>query len=268
MVDLSGGSGQKIDLSGSSRPSVDISGGGRASTGSSSGSYSVGGSQQASGVGGFGEGLAAAAMSNPTVKEQMKVAALEHAQQGLKAAGEGAAVAATNFGRELHKYIQEGPAGVSMLCFLGSLATAVVGALGLLNILSIVSSPFMYVLNVYLTAFGFIGAVLEADVSSLSKMKVIGRLGPWVEHYQTVVYRRAHFLTELFGRGLFYFFTGSLAVTQCIICLLFVVGLWNVLMGAICVLMSYGINPIQHLPVDGLSENGRRDEQREPLHPA
>lgn len=42
-------------------------------------------------------------------------------------------------------------------------------------------------------------------------------------------------------------FIGTLAVTQCFLCLTFVAGLWNLLMGVLCLLMSFGINPAVHL---------------------
>merc|ERR1711879_236694 len=80
-------------------------------------------------------------------------------------------------------------------------------------------------------------------------MKVLGRLAPFCEQYQIEVFKRAQVLTELRGRGLFYLFVGSLAITQCFFCLLFLVGVWNVLMGVLCLLLSVGINPADHMSV-------------------
>merc|ERR1712217_728897 len=101
--------------------------------------------------------------------------------------------------------------------------------------------------NAYLTFFGLITFLLEGDMESFKGLPVLGRLGPYAEPYQQVVFKRAQFLTELRGRGLFYLFVGSIAITQCLVCLLFVVGLWNVLMGILCLLMSHGINPAHHI---------------------
>eukprot|EP00913_Durusdinium_trenchii_P009514 g8942.t1 len=143
--------------------------------------------------------------------------------------------------QELGKYIQEGPAGISVLCFLGGMATTLIGLLGLLNFGNGFTSPFqsrsMFPRNAYLMVFGIVTFLLEADVESLRSMKVLGRLSPWVERYQLEVFNRANFLTELRGRGFFYVFIGTLAVTQCFICLTFVAGLWNLLMGILCLLM-------------------------------
>jgi len=191
-------------------------------------------------------------MNNPHVRD----AAYEQANQGFSVVRQGASQAVS----ELRKYVQEGPAGVSILCFLGGLATTIVGILGLLNISSSLTSPFQYVLNAYLTLFGVVTVLLEADMESFGRMKVLGKLKPFVEKYQMEVFNRAKVLTELRGRGFYYVFLGSLAVTQCMFCLDFVIGLWNVLMGALCLMMSFGINPANHM-------NPNQD-QSIPLHTA
>lgn len=192
---------------------------------------------------GFGAQVAQAALNDPTVQQHLKEAAYTQAQQGLTVAQQGASVAVS----ELRKYVQEGPAGISVLCFMGGLVTAFIGALGLLNIMSGITSPFTYVLNAYLTMFGIVTFLLEADMESFKNLKVLGKLAPFCEQYQVEVFKRAQFLTELKGRGFFYVFIGSLAITQCFFCLLFLVGVWNLLMGVLCLLMSFGINPAEHM---------------------
>mmetsp|Transcript_2017 Transcript_2017/g.3771 ORF Transcript_2017/g.3771 Transcript_2017/m.3771 type:complete len:235 (+) Transcript_2017:56-760(+) len=214
---------------------VDLSGGGAASSG--------GYPQQGGAGAGFAGHVAQAALNDPGVQAQLKDAAYQRAQEGWEITKQGAGIAA----QELGKYIQEGPAGISVLCFLGGLATTLIGILGLLSIGQTLSSPFHYVLNAYLTMFGVVTFLLEADVESMSQLKVIGKLSPWVERYQMEVFNRANFLTELKGRGFFYTFIGTLAITQCFLCLHFVAGLWNLLMGVLCLLMSFGINPADHI---------------------
>jgi hypothetical protein len=181
--------------------------------------------------------------NNGAVQDAMYEHAQDAAHRGMSAAKEGAGVAIS----ELGKYVREGPAGVSILCFLGGIVTFAVGFCGCLNVFSIIGRPFSYVLHLYLTGFGLVSILLEADIDAISKMKVIGKIAPLMGKYQEVIFNRASFLTEQIGRGLFYFFIGSLAITQCLVCVLFLVGLWNVLMGAICILMSCGVNPVHHL---------------------
>mmetsp|Transcript_3340 Transcript_3340/g.7821 ORF Transcript_3340/g.7821 Transcript_3340/m.7821 type:complete len:242 (-) Transcript_3340:31-756(-) len=229
-------SGAKVDLSGGAQSSS-------APTGFGGGGPGTAPSSGYGGGGGFAQQAAEAALQDPTVQQQLKEAAYTKAQEGLEAARVAGAMAA----EELGKYIEEGPAGISVLCFLGGLATTIIGILGLLNFGYGLTSPFAYVLNAYLVAFGIVTFLLEADVESMRKLKFIGRFSPWVEGYQMEVFNRANFLTELRGRGFFYLFIGTLAVTQCFVCLTFVAGLWNMLMGILCLLMSFGINPASHL---------------------
>jgi len=235
-IDLSGGSAGTAQpaASASSHPATGAAGG-------QGGGYGQGFGQQ------FGQQMAGqmaeAALQDPGVQAQLKAHAYERAQQGMEVAKQGAAVAV----QELQRYVQEGPAGISVLCFLGGLVTCLVGFLGLLSITDTLTSPFQYVLNAYLTMFGLVTFLLEADVESMASLKVIGRLSPWVERYQMEVFQRANFLTELKGRGFFYAFVGTLAITQCFLCLHFLVGLWNLLMGVLCLMMSFGINPADHM---------------------
>lgn len=197
----------------------------------------------ASGAGAGSQGIAGqaayAAIGDSAIQAQIRNAAYEQAQQGWNVARDGLGDAVTQLG----SYVQEGPAGVSILCFLGGIATTIVGILGVLNFTRVAASPFQYVLNLYLTLFGIVTFLLEADVEAVRKLKIFGALAPWVEQYQLEIFKRANFLTELRGRGFFFVFVGSLAITQCFPCLLFIVGIWNLVMGVLCVLMSYGINP-------------------------
>mmetsp|Transcript_4867 Transcript_4867/g.15006 ORF Transcript_4867/g.15006 Transcript_4867/m.15006 type:complete len:247 (-) Transcript_4867:84-824(-) len=192
---------------------------------------------------GFRGQVAQAAVQDPWIQRQLQEAAYDHAQQGIQVAR----VSAAHAVQEFRNYVQEGPAGVSILCFLGGIATTLVGIMGLLNIFSTLTSPFHYVLNAYLTGFGVVTVLLEADVESVKNMRIVGKLGPVIERYQGEVFNRANFLTELKGRGLYYIFVGNLAITQCLFCLLFLIGAWNIIMGALCLMMSFGINPADHL---------------------
>lgn len=222
---------------------VDLSGGGGGGGFSSNGQHHQPSGTSGSGglgwQGQLGQQLVQNAMNDPATQNQLKAAAAEGVSRGYAVAKDGAATAYS----ELHKYIQEGPAGVSILCFLGGVATTIVGILGLLSIFSIILSPFHYILNAYLTLFGVVAVLLEADVDRLQKTAVANKIAPLVQEYQMKVFVEAKFLTELRGRGFFYLFVGTLAISQCLFCLLFICGAWNLLMGVLCLLMSFGVNP-------------------------
>lgn len=234
-----------VDLSGGASSSGSGAGGGVSLAGPSGG-YGGGGASSSSGHAayGFAGPSSGGAFAQGQQEAAYPDAAGQVAGQGFHAAKAGAILAA----QEINKYIQEGPAGISILCFLGGIVTAVVGFIGLLDIVSGITDPFHYILHIYLTVFGFVAVMLEADTQSLAGYKVIGRLGPLFESYQMEVFKKAQFLTELRGRGFFYVFVGTLAISQCFVCLLFLVGVWNMGMGIICVLMSFGVNPANHIP--------------------
>jgi hypothetical protein len=188
--------------------------------------------------------VAQAALNNPRVQQEMKGAAYNQGSQAFQVASDGLGQAMS----VLRKNIREGPAGISIPCFVGGFFTVIFGIIGLCNLTSL-SAPFNYLLNIYLTGFGFVTVLLEADMESFKNWRVLGHLAPVLERYQVEVFTRASFLTELRGRALFYIFIGSLAITQCWFCLFFFAGLWNLAMGIFCLLMSFGINPADHLPV-------------------
>eukprot|EP00933_Yihiella_yeosuensis_P004721 TRINITY_DN109123_c0_g1_i1.p1 TRINITY_DN109123_c0_g1~~TRINITY_DN109123_c0_g1_i1.p1 ORF type:complete len:256 (+),score=51.76 TRINITY_DN109123_c0_g1_i1:83-850(+) len=242
---------------------VDLSGGGSKQGYPSGGTYTGAGAADGSNLDGqFGAQMAQAALQDPGVQAHIKEAAYQQAQVGMQAAKEGAAQAV----QELKKYVQEGPAGISVLCFLGGGATFIIGFLGLLSIGDIFGEPFQYVLNAYLCMFGIVTFLLEADVESVKNLRVLGRLYPWVERYQIEVFNRANFLTELRGRGFFYTFIGTLAITQCFLCLHFLAGLWNLLMGVLCLMMSFGINPADHMDLASQHQGYGHYGQPAPSH--
>jgi len=198
-------------------------------------------------------------LQNPSIQQHLQATAASQAQQGYDVARQGLIEGIETF----RTHVQEGPAGISILCFVGGIATTLVGAIGLLSVVASVTSPFTYVLNLYLTGFGLVTILLEADVESMRRLSILGKLAPVMEHYQIEVLKRAQFLMELRGRGLYYVFVGNLAITQCFVCLLFVVGLWNLIMGVLCLLMSCGVNPAAQLNLAG-----PQAQHTEPLHPS
>jgi hypothetical protein len=245
-VDLSGGAGS-VDLSGGASAKANPTSTSAASAPGIAAPSSIAQDQSHPGgyAGQMGANMVTAALQNSDVQDALKAKASETAYQGLEAAKVGGITAA----EELHKYVQEGPAGISILCFLGGIATTLIGIFGtVFNLNALFSNPFNWVLSCYLLVFGLVSVLLEADVEQLSGKPVVGKLAPLCEHYQFEIFERAKFLTELRGRGFFYVFVGTLAITQCLVCLYFLAGLWNLLMGVLCLMMSFGINPADHLP--------------------
>lgn len=104
-------------------------------------------------------------------------------------------------------------------------------------------SPFTYVLSVYLTFFGLVAVLLEMDVEKFSHVPSVGKLAPHLHKYQKNVFEYARFLTQLKGRGAYYIFVGSLAVVQCMLCLFFIVGAFNIFVGVVSIMLAFGMKP-------------------------
>lgn len=164
-----------------------------------------------------------------------KAKAAEMGQQGVEYAKQGAKAAFQG----MHQYIQGGPAGVSVLCFLSGCATAVIGFLNIINIFGALTSPFTYLLNSYLCVFGVVTFLLEVDVDRMKAVPGMGAFSEQIMKYHDFVCDYCKFLTLLKGRGLFYVFIGSFAITQMSL-LLIAVGLANLFCGVVCVLMGFG----------------------------
>lgn len=184
--------------------------------------------------------VAEEALVNPRMREAMKRQALVvggHAVDAAKYCG--------HRGAEVFQdYIQQGPQGVSVLCFVGGVATTILGAMGVCNFFGTVMDPFHYILNAYVFVFGLATALLEADTDRIGiLMTPFNKLAEPVTRAQAWLHEECRLLTRLRGRGFFYLYQGTLLVTQCVFCLLFVCGLYLVAMGTICVLMSFGFTP-------------------------
>lgn len=141
-------------------------------------------------------------------------------------------------------YIQQGPQGVSVLCFAGGVATTILGAMGICNVFGTVMDPFHYILNVYVFVFGLATAIVEADTDRIGiLMAPFDRLAEPIARSQAWLHEECRLLTRLRGRGFFYLYQGTLLVTQCVFCMNFIIGLYILAMGVVCILMSFGITP-------------------------
>lgn len=142
------------------------------------------------------------------------------------------------------EYIQQGPKGASTLCLMGGVATSCVGVMCVLGFFKALVDPLHYCLYVYMFAFGIATVCLEADPDRIGMLITPFDLlaGP-LTRGQAWLHAEVRLLTELRGRGAFYLYQGTLMATQCVFCLLFLVGAFNVLMGVLCIAMSFGIQP-------------------------
>lgn len=124
----------------------------------------------------------------------------------------------------------EGPSVLRVLCFIGGLGMLISSILSLINILSLLTGPSTYVLQIYQGFFGIITMIVEAkDWDCFDQLK------PWMSHW-------FRFLTVPAGKGAFYIFVGSLGVSLWIRNLLaFTVGLYMAGMGLSCIAVHAGI---------------------------
>jgi len=182
-------------------------------------------------------------------------------QQAVHIGGH-AVVAAKHYGHQglmaFQDYVQQGPQGISLLCFVGGLATSALGFMNVCNIFGTIVDPFHYILNAYMFAFGLATAVVEADTDRIGMlMTPFDRLAEPVTRAQAWLHEECKLLTQLRGRGLFYLYQGTLMVTQCVFCLIFLGGLYNAAMGVLCVMMSFGYTP----DIEGLAASAGLEPQ-------
>eukprot|EP00922_Rhytidocystis_sp_ex-Travisia-forbesii_P051881 GHVS01077014.1.p1 GENE.GHVS01077014.1~~GHVS01077014.1.p1 ORF type:complete len:193 (+),score=22.32 GHVS01077014.1:63-581(+) len=124
----------------------------------------------------------------------------------------------------------EGPKPLRALCFVGGMALTVCSVIYACFIFTILTAPAVYVLHIYEAVFGVVVMVLEAkDMQCLSNFKQF--VGEWLK-----------FTTVPGGKGAFYFFIGSLAVSMFNRNLaLFISGLYMCAMGVICGFVHCGL---------------------------
>jgi len=184
--------------------------------------------------------VAQQAVQDPATREMIKQHAMELGGHAATMAGHYGHKGVVAFG----EYIQQGPKGASTLCLLGGVGTTVVGAMYVTGFLKAVTDPLHYIIYLYMFTFGLATTCLEADPDRIGMMPwpFDGLAGP-LTRGQAWLHAEIRLLTELRGRGFFYLYQGSLMATQGWYILLILVGLFNTLMGALCIAMSFGIQP-------------------------
>lgn len=151
---------------------------------------------------------------------------------------------ATHYGQQglvaLEEFVQQGPVTISLLCLVGGYGTVVCGLLRLVGLVGENVGVFGHVLDAYMVAFGLTAVVLETNPDALTSVSVIQDAVPHLLRAQSWLHEKAELLTEFHGRAAFYIYQGTLLTTQgCTLCLLFMVGVYNVFMGALCAWMAW-----------------------------
>ncbi|CAK0815820.1 unnamed protein product [Prorocentrum cordatum] len=161
--------------------------------------------------------IAEQAIMDPATREAVR-------QQAVQLGGH-ALAAGKYYGHQglmvFQSYIQQGPRGISILCFVGGAATSVVGLMNVCNLFGSLVDPFHYILSAYMFIFGIVTAVIEADPDSIGTLvPPIDSLAGPVTQAQAWLHDQCKLLTQLRGRGFFYMYQGTLMVTQCVLCLI------------------------------------------------
>lgn len=137
--------------------------------------------------------------------------------------------------------IEQGPAGVRVLAFVGgvaALAQSIWVLLGLMSPISASTQIPKYVVHFYQLFFATTTMLFEAKPEWIQKV-------PGLNDYQDLLINKAKFLAEATGRGLFYGFQGTLFL--CFGSLTapveLVIGLWFLFMAMLHILMGFGVMP-------------------------
>lgn len=164
--------------------------------------------------------------NDPAVQEQAK----QYAGQALLYAGQA--------GDKFVGLIEQGPAGVRFLAFIGGVGSLVNAGLSLVNPLMLVFGTVTYVVAVYQCLFAITTMLFEAPPEYIAKV-------PGANGYQDMLMVKAKFLTENAGRGLFYIFQGSLWLAFASMTNIddLIVGCYLCFIGLLHVLMHFGIMP-------------------------
>lgn len=144
---------------------------------------------------------------------------------------------------EFVKRMEQGPAGVRFLAFLGGVVSCGFGMFNCINVFSALSHTVKYVMNIYIVLFSLTVVVFEAKSEWIQKV-------PWILDYQDNLIQQAKFLAEVLGRGLFYMFLGTLWLSNMDVTLTSVTG-WCALglgcymffIGLLHVLMHWNVMP-------------------------
>ena len=119
---------------------------------------------------------------------------------------------------------------VRNMCLIAGFASMVSSLFGVINLFNL-ASPIHYICNFYLLIFGAVSVILEYGAGSMDRLGVI----PAVDTYWKG-------LTQVWGRGLFYIFQGTLTLSSLSLVNM-VVGAYLSLVGLMCLAHHLGMGP-------------------------
>lgn len=142
------------------------------------------------------------ALSSPEVVEEDGVMMVNKGSTTEKVSVASVTQTAKNTVYKIESMAQEGPLSFRVLGFLGGLFMMFTSAWSIITRV-IVLSPITALISAYTFLFGFFIVILEGKVFI-----------PPLAHFQRRLFFYAHFLSFVSGRGLLYFFAGSLQLSQ------------------------------------------------------
>jgi hypothetical protein len=147
-------------------------------------------------------------------------------------------------GHDFMKRIEQGPAGVRVLAFVGSLASFVIGCMSFFNVFSIFHHPVLYTVSAYQMVFSLTTIIFEAQPEWI---EAIQDKCPalQVDNYQNMLLENAKFLSLNGGRGMFYVFQGTMWLAFASLTDLpnLAIGLYMAFIGILHVLMHFEVMP-------------------------
>mmetsp|Transcript_25317 Transcript_25317/g.71422 ORF Transcript_25317/g.71422 Transcript_25317/m.71422 type:complete len:186 (-) Transcript_25317:302-859(-) len=132
-------------------------------------------------------------------------------------------------------YVQRGPDGIGWFCFVGGLATCVYSTALCINIFAALLEPLTYMVNMYQAMYGAVTCLVESPLE--------WQANPKLARAQGFVHEFARFLTTHGGRGLFYLFQGSLALSLRGLYASYILAVYMIALGALRIAMQLGFKP-------------------------
>lgn len=172
--------------------------------------------------------------NDPEMQAKAKVYASQAGTMALSFMGD--------MGTRYVSLIEQGPDGLRVIAFIGSIGSFVWATWTVINIFGVLQ-PDHYLLSIYQAIFSATTMLFEAKPEWVMRVQFISR-------YQDMLIEKANFLAEVLGRGMFYIFQGTLwlVITNASLTnfLQLCIGWYLFIVGVLHTFMYFGIMP-QHV---------------------